>query len=130
MHPAIVAISLMFVGGSVIYTVADEPRDARIDETASNEQLFRRLGELEQRIAVLESRILGYPVSPKVYPAPYHAAPPVPPRGPVLRAPDAAASPAQDDRRVPESWQRFEFNGQYFYIIPVDQFDRTPIHER
>jgi hypothetical protein len=126
-------------------TVAEDANAPRTDEDTSNQQLLERIEELEKRVAALESRL----ASPYAPPQPYRPgkpyphvtpAPSYPPYSPPRAPQHSPYSPnpprgyiepkVQPDERVPDSWQRFEFNGQYFYIIPVDEFENTTRERR
>lgn len=99
-----------------------------VDETVTTEQLLRRIEELEKRLLELESRIA--PKSTQSYTVP-RAHPPSPFGSPRQQPtpqysepqPVPHTQPAPNPHTMPDNWQRFEFNGDYFYIIPVDEFD-------
>jgi hypothetical protein len=146
MRPTIAAVFLTFF--LAVSTVAEEANAPRADDV-TNKQLLKRIEQLEKRIAALESRPRGpyVPLQPYVpgkpnpqvtptpdYPSNYppHLPPRAPQHGPYFPSPPKGYTepPVQPDKRVPDSWQRFEFNGQYFYIIPVDEFERTRSRHR
>ncbi len=126
-------------------TPADLKALPEATSTPSQSQLLsQRIVELEKRVAMLEARIAalpayGLPQGPVAPPAtaPYpHTAPvPAPPARPESRPPYTPSyppssppyppsnplyPPPRENESVPDTWQRFEFNGQFFYIIPVD----------
>jgi len=103
----------------------ESPREAASAES-HDKVLRKRIAELEKRVAALEARIIAAPAYPPAHVAPQAPAPyatPVPPT-PYQPAPPrdrhSAPVPPKNDA-VPDTWQRFEFNGQYFYIVPADK---------
>jgi hypothetical protein len=119
----------------MVHSAVATEGDAKLpDGDADKQQLLNRIEALEQRIIQLETAVhprqfappnstngAFYP-SPPIAPQPGPAYPPhvqpippqpqaVPPYQPVPRT------------QVPETWQPFKFNGQWFYIVPVDQVD-------
>ena len=112
----ILPASLILIGGISLAVVAADPPG---DEPAPTlEQLKERLERLEDRVAALEAE------RPRRFvPAPGPRLRPRPPRdGDLQPLPPDFVPPRQqpEEERVPEGWRRFEFNGQDYYIIPVD----------
>jgi hypothetical protein len=127
MRFALTVCSLIFVAAFASFADELTSQPERADVT--KEQLLQRVEQLEKRIASLEAR-LGRPYAPPKYlaqPQPIQPAPKVPQWTPAPPTPQPwrIMPPMQPDGNVPRSWQRFEFNGQYFYIIPVDEFGRN-----
>lgn len=93
--------------------VADEPNEQKKETTI--EQLMARIEKLEERITALEGRSLppaqlpDCPPTPRMIPAP----------GLQFVPPSRDGVPQQ--LGVPDGWKQFEFNGQYFYVIPADR---------
>ena len=114
----ILPASLILIGGISLAVVAADPPG---DEPAPTlEQLKERLEKLEDRVGALEAE---RPRRFAPVPAPGPRLRPRPPRqGDMQPVPPGYAPPRQQpsEERVPESWRRFEFNGQDYYIIPVD----------
>ncbi|TWU42527.1 hypothetical protein [Novipirellula artificiosorum] len=66
------------------------------------------------------------PQPPQSDPRYFNATPlPVPPQPTPYDAPNMPTPNGfpRPNTSVPNSWQRFQFNGQWFYIVPVDQTD-------
>ena len=91
--------AVICVGGvSIVTQTAAEPQ-----ESATTPQ---RVHELVQRIEKLEARVAKLEKT-----------------RPFLLAPRRAQSPP-DRQRIPEGWVPKEFNGQYYYIVPLDSRDQ------
>ena len=141
MRPAIAAFGLIFV--VALFSAADEPTKKPIADEPTNEpaensvtkkQLLQRIEQLEKRLAALESRLprpAGVPATPYAPVSPYRPAPgtrvypnytPTQPKYTPVQ-PTAPASPVRPPayEGAPQNWQRFEFNGQTFYIVPAGQ---------
>lgn len=104
-------------------------------------KLLSRIKQLERRVATLEER-----QTPRLHTAPWgnqppnadpHPSPvqPIPPnpgpnQNPII--PPAYGDPLQpiapSPDNAPQTWQRFNFNGQWFYIIPVEQANANAAH--
>lgn len=85
----------------------------------TEQKLLARIQQLEERIAALEARPRAQRrESPNAQP----------PRlrqrvQPIPR--DRAPARPPSNENVPDSWQRLEFNGQTFYIIPADDLGQN-----
>lgn len=105
------------------FTVAEKPQFSPAEE-----QLLARIKRLEKRIAELEARQKAEgstytrpsaPPSARQIPLDQLKVQPVPQ--------DAAPSPRpREQESVPEGWQRFEFNGQTYYMVPADELPTAP----
>jgi hypothetical protein len=113
----------------VISSGARAGSTAPSDLSAENERLRARVRELEDKVKELEHRLER--VTPYRYPYPYSLTPiPSPAPVPQTRPPHPRRNPWRDffvpdgrmpdGRNVPEDWVRKEFNGQPFYLIPLD----------
>ena len=103
------AVLVAFVAVVVLHRPASLAQEKGSSETISS--LTERIKELEARVERLEEsrQILALPAP--------RAELPTPPKGPQeyqLR-PDSLPEPA-----LPKGWQRKEFNGVPYYIIPLD----------
>jgi hypothetical protein len=87
----------IIVGASLVRGAGEEPKAA---DPAS--LLLQRVEALERRVDILEKGTL-----PAI--APY--------------SPVAPSPPGQN--RVPESWRPYQFNGQTYYILPIDASGTT-----
>lgn len=94
--------------------LADDPGGARQKNKPTRATLLDRIEKLEKRVAELEGET---PVPTRYRPTP----PPTP-------TPYSGSSrhPAATEQAVPESWGRFQFNGQWFYIVPTEQARLVP----
>jgi hypothetical protein len=127
MRPALAAIGLLFV--SVIIATADEPRVPPVEDSALNRYLLERIAQLERRVAELEAKLARpYTPAPQTYAPgqPHRDVPSAPydasrlPYGPTFPTPrNGEAIPHTPSGRVPDNWRRYEFNGQYVYLIPA-----------
>ncbi|MGB7326664.1 MAG: hypothetical protein WBD31_17440 [Rubripirellula sp.] len=113
------------------YCIADEPTSKPVAKQPDLSQLLERLGQLERRIAELETRQTPLrPVTPQATTPPNGHLPQsptqvIPPnpnsystQPPTYSTPLTPMQPRQGS--APQGWQRFNFNGQWFYIVPID----------
>ncbi|WP_413432623.1 hypothetical protein [Crateriforma spongiae] len=107
---------------------AGEPVAQPVHKKPTCAELQKRIDQLERRILELE-RQSKY--RPQIVPPStrslngqvYHVPAPAIPRTPDMTQPSQTPSsqPVQPPRGdVPQNWQEFYFNGQWFYIIPID----------
>lgn len=129
MRPMIALSGLLLVGSLFVYAAAADREEVHADGV-STEQLLRRIARLEQRVAALEGS--SRPIPPQPYAQPYaptrpnRSMPTLPPNNrPNFQMPRANPPASQPPQPLPKGWQRFEFNGSYFYIIPVDDVAKT-----
>ena len=131
---AVALIALIACGHPL--SADDSARDSQ-NKTKDIAQLLKRVKDLEQRVAQLEASakqttpIAPVPQSPqswtpKYYPhvAPVPAQPYTPNGKPYSQPPAPNATPvppAAPESNVPKTWQPFHFNGQWYYIIPIDE---------
>ena len=145
MRPASYMCGLMLIFAFSVFAEEQRPqlRDA-VDEPAIRSpepserlgggemaklKLLKRIDQLEKRVAELESRLAQIkptgpvPRAPSPYrqPAPRDNWPYQPTQPPQPQYYRPTPVPPPTDVKPPKHFQRFEFNGQYFYIIPVDQ---------
>jgi hypothetical protein len=116
---------------------ADDSAPDSQDKTRDIAELLKRVKDLEQRVAQLEASakqttpIAPVPQSPQ-YPTPkyYPHVAPVPPSpytpngNPYSQPPAPNAThvpPVAPGSNVPKTWQPFHFNGQWYYIVPIDE---------
>lgn len=144
-------ITLILLAVFAIPTVADDEiaKSTDVDPIkpqSETDRLRRRITELEKRVAQLEERLKHlritpppgstytptpqpYAPTPQTRPAvPWKPAPHPPQQAPQVVPPVPQQTPQPNrpiiprpQQKVPEGWQRFRFNGQDFYIIPVDR---------
>ena len=108
----------------------DEQQPPKLDEATRkyiSEHVHKLIDKYEARIEQLENELAR---RPKPQPAPRYATPtpvqpPPSPYAPSQPTPAPAQLPSPYAQpslsTVPDTWQRFNFNGQWFYIIPVEQ---------
>lgn len=109
--------ALMVIAGVTLAVVADQPDSSEKEPAA--QQLLERIEKLEKRVAALEAK------QPRRV-APALPAPQLPKEWRLQPSPrdDAPSRRLPPDESVPDNWQRFEFNGQDFYIVPIDEIGR------
>lgn len=125
----LIVIACLFTFAS--YCAADEPVEQPVAEQPNYAQLLERIDQLERRIVELERQQNSHrQLAPKSLQLPnsqLYRTPttPVPPSPNLTRPPQGTPlQPIQTPQRnVPKSWQRFYFNGQWFYIVPVDSMN-------
>jgi hypothetical protein len=88
---ALAAITLAACSAAGIWLSAAETRKPNENDAPVIKQLLDRVAKLEARVAQLEQR------QPKIV-VPY----------------------SQPLQRVPKDWERREFNGQTYFIVPLD----------
>jgi hypothetical protein len=131
MRFTIAAIAVLFV--SAVAAAAEGPSAPPVDENALNRNLLERIARLERRVAELEAKLArAYTPGPQPY-APgelQRDAPTAPndasrlPYEPTHSAPrHGDAKPPTPSDRVPDNWRRYEFNGHYYYLIPVGSWE-------
>ena len=121
----IVVASLFVV---TAHCTADEPAAQPVDETPIYTQLQKQIDQLERRVVELErqrdSRPQFAPRSTKLPNSQFYRTPtpplPLPPN--FTQPPQGPALPPVQPphNNVPQNWQKFYFNGQWFYIVPID----------
>ena len=132
----IFSIALLLI--VTVHSVADDADAKLSDGDPVEQQLLQRIANLEQRIARLEASLNQPQYAPPslTNPAPLPSRP-IPPQTQRTFPPYAQQVVPQTTQprspvptyapvprpQAPESWQRFEFNGQSFYIVPIDQAD-------
>lgn len=113
-------LSLVLVASCFNFAAADE------SDSETIKQLTKRIEQLEKRLAQVESK----PTSNQSYgianpPGTYIGPPVYGPANPDnLRLGKSEIFEPKSDaptEQVPDSWQKFKFNGSWFYIIPIDQ---------
>ena len=141
--------TIMLLAVFTLPVIADDEASDSSDRKTTR-QLLDRIEKLERRIAALESKQRAEnpsdsPRSPHYTPAvpprsqpytqpraPLKTQPSSPPRSPLPdgyqyphQAPAPNAPVLPPGSKVPDNWQRFEFNGQSFYIVPVQASAET-----
>ena len=118
-------LAMLLVALCASPTTADEPDKGGDRKADMIEQLTERIDELEKRIAKLESN----PVAPL---APSPLTPPKTHEPPSTAVPPNPAQPyggaTTPSENAPNGWQRFFFNGQWFYIVPVGEASASTLH--
>jgi hypothetical protein len=132
-RPLLVGIGLIATFATTVsWLQSSEPSAAKPSLAESVEQLTERVLKLESQIDELKRQpAIGNSYTPgnsyapgsRYTPRSNDPVPPTPPQSAPYYGPDRTAPPAiqTPPPAVPETWQRFEFNGQTFYIVPVDQ---------
>jgi hypothetical protein len=93
------------IAGSLVYVLqAAEPARGDAEAVA---KLQKQVEDLERRVVQLE---LNRSLAPQVVPRA-----PAPPT--LIDPPSTVLNP---EARIPEGWKREEFNGQPYFIVPLD----------
>lgn len=135
---SMLAIFMLACAPSLASAQATRPSGPGGDMARENAELKQRVEKLEAYVAQLEAKLRSTQPAPRAdagrpRPAPYGFELPAPPfrvrpapRAPALPRvvpppPDVLRNPPQPPASpVPEQWQRREFNGQDFYLIPLE----------
>lgn len=108
------------------FSSADETLDGGVQLSHLEKRLLARIKQLEKRVTQLEARdaadrgTVPYGGGQRRRGTTYGE---VVPRFRDRVQPRPAPAPKREN--VPDSWQRFEFNGQTFYIVPADKLRPT-----
>lgn len=104
----VLASVALIVSGLVLGAVAAEKPSgdsgqvviSRESDSQEIAAINKRIGELQAELDRLKGQVKALEVKPRLFTIP------VPPRKPA-------------DRLIPPNWERREFNGQEFYIVPL-----------
>ncbi|QDT04847.1 hypothetical protein K227x_32440 [Rubripirellula lacrimiformis] len=112
------------------YCNANEPAEQPVTEQPNYAQLQERIDQLERRIVELESQRKPHrqfapqatqPPNDHFYRTPTPTSPPIRDPNSTLPSHPTPHQPAQTPHgNAPQNWQRFNFNGQWFYIVPIE----------
>jgi|GEM_PF-5119588 len=118
------------------YCFGDEPSKQHNSGELDYKTLLKRIDQLEKRIAELENLQVAQPSvatrTPQIPNDNFYQAPIPPNPGPHATVPPAYGTPQRlapiPHENVPQGWQLFNFNGQWFYIVPIENAQSASSH--